>query len=79
MRCRNDLAISIHLLGPLEKKVRTQTPPKDPKKICALTDAACRFIGENKTKPFFAYIAHHAVHSKLQVRPETLARFEKKG
>ena len=32
----------------------------------------------NKDRPFFAYVAHHAVHVPLQARPETIARFAAK-
>ena len=56
-----------------------QPLPDNPKKIRSITDAACRFIAENKTKPFFAFVSHHAVHSPLQARPETLARFQEKA
>jgi arylsulfatase A-like enzyme len=53
--------------------------PHDPKAIFSLTDAACAFIEENRARPFFAYIPHYAVHSRLQGRPETVSRFESKA
>jgi arylsulfatase A-like enzyme len=53
--------------------------PKDPKGIFSNTDAAIKFIEANKTKPFFAYIAHHAIHANLEGKPETIDYFKKKG
>lgn len=52
--------------------------PKDPKAIFSITDAACAFIEENRERPFFAYIPHYAVHSRLEGRAETLAHFKGK-
>jgi arylsulfatase A-like enzyme len=52
--------------------------PDDPKAIFSITDAACAFIEANREKPFFAYIPHFAVHSSLQARESTLARFKDK-
>ena len=46
-------------------------PPSDPKGVYHLTRKACEFIEENKDRPFFCYLAHHAIHSALQTRPET--------
>lgn len=51
----------------------------DPKKVFSITRAAAAFIETNQARPFFAYVAHHAVHTALQARPETLARFEEKA
>lgn len=53
--------------------------PNDPKAIFSITDAACEFIDANRAKPFFAYIPHYAVHSRLEGRAETLARFKSKA
>ena len=47
----------------------------DPKGIFAITRAACKFMETNRDRPFFAYVAHHAVHVPLQARPETITRF----
>ncbi len=52
---------------------------KDPKGIFSLTDAAISFMKENKTKPFFTYLAHHAIHSELEAKPETIEYFKRKG
>lgn len=52
--------------------------PDDPKGIYSLTKAAIGFIEQNKDKPFFAYIAHHAIHTALEARPSSLAKFKAK-
>lgn len=49
--------------------------PADPKAIFSISRAACEFIEANQQQPFFAYIPHYAVHSRLEGRAETLARF----
>jgi len=53
--------------------------PTDPKAIFSITDAACAFIEENRERPFFAYLPHYAVHSRLESRAETLAHFKNKS
>ena len=53
-------------------------PPEDPKGVFTLTRKACEFIRSNKDQPFFCYLAHHAIHTPLQGRPETLAKFQAK-
>ncbi len=53
-------------------------PPEDPKGVFTLTRKAIEFIAANKSRPFFCYIAHHAIHTPLQGRPETLAHFKAK-
>jgi len=52
--------------------------PEDPKGIFSITAAACDFLEANKDRPFFLYVPHFAVHSPLQSRAETLARFKQK-
>ena len=52
--------------------------PEDPKGIYSLTRAAVNFIETNKDKPFFAYLAHHAIHTALEARPASLAKFQAK-
>lgn len=52
--------------------------PDDPKGIYSLTRAAGDFIESNRQRPFFAYLAHHAIHTALEARPSTLARFQSK-
>jgi len=52
--------------------------PDDPKAIFSMTEAACDFMEANRDRPFFAYVSHYAVHSTLQARADTLARFRGK-
>ena len=52
--------------------------PEDPKGIYSLTRATVSFIEQNKDKPFFAYVAQHAIHSALEARPASLAKFKAK-
>jgi arylsulfatase A-like enzyme len=52
--------------------------PADPKGIYSLTRAATQFIEQNKDRPFFAYVAHHAIHTALEARPASLAKFKAK-
>jgi arylsulfatase A-like enzyme len=58
--------------------INKKGPPSDPKGVFVLTQKAIDFITANKSRPFFCYLAHHAIHSPLQARPETLARFNAK-
>lgn len=51
---------------------------EDPKGIYSMTKAACEFMEQHKDKPFLLYVPHHAIHTPLQARKETLARFETK-
>lgn len=53
-------------------------PPEDPKGVFTLTEKALEFITQNKERPFFCYLPHHAIHTPLQSRPETLAKFKAK-
>ncbi len=53
-------------------------PPEDPKGVFTLTRKACEFFETNKDQPFFCYLAHHAIHSPLQGRAETMAKFAAK-
>ncbi len=52
--------------------------PEDPKGIYSFTKAAVGFIEQNKDQPFFAYLAHHAIHTALEARPASLAKFKAK-
>jgi arylsulfatase A-like enzyme len=56
----------------------TQGGSDDPKHVYTITRAACEFIEANRDRPFFAYLAHHAVHSALEARPATLKHFQEK-
>lgn len=53
--------------------------PDDPKKLFSITRAAADFIETNTNRPFFAFIAHHAVHTRLEARAATLAKFLEKA
>jgi len=59
--------------------VRPGGNKEDPKRAYSITRATCNFIEQNKTRPFFAFVSHHAVHTALQSRPATLSRFEEKA
>jgi arylsulfatase A len=52
--------------------------PRGPKSIDFLTDATIWFIAQNKDKPFFVTLSHHAVHIPVQANPETTAKYEQK-
>lgn len=52
--------------------------PQDPKAIFSITEAACAFMEANRERPFFAYLPHYAVHSRLEGRPGTMEHFKNK-
>lgn len=54
-------------------------PPEDPKGVFTLTRKAIDFMTANRQRPFFCYLAHHAIHTPLQARPESLAKFTAKS
>lgn len=62
-----------------ENPIKKRNESKDPKGIFSLTDAAINFMKENKGKPFFTYLAHHAIHSELEAKPGTIEYFKRKG
>jgi arylsulfatase A-like enzyme len=43
-----------------------------------LTDETLKFIRSHKNKPFFAVLAHYAVHTPLQAKMEKISKYEKK-
>jgi arylsulfatase A-like enzyme len=53
---------------------------EDPKTAFSMTTRASDFIREAVTdgKPFYAHIAHYAVHTAMAARPETYTRFRDK-
>lgn len=51
----------------------------DPKGIYKITNAAGKFFDDNRERPFFAYVSHHAIHTSLQFHQETLDRFKDKS
>jgi arylsulfatase A-like enzyme len=50
----------------------------NPKGIYSLTRAAGEFMEKNKDRPFLVYLPHYAIHTGLQARDSTLARFKAK-
>jgi arylsulfatase A len=40
-----------------------------------LAEEAVRFIGDNRERPFFLYLAHYAVHIPLQAKDELVERY----
>ena len=43
-----------------------------------LTDETIRFIEANPTKPFFAFLSFHTVHTPLEAKPEVAEKYAKK-
>jgi arylsulfatase A len=41
-----------------------------------LTAEACQFMEANKTKPFFIYMPHYAVHTPIQGKPDVVAKYQ---
>jgi arylsulfatase A len=41
-----------------------------------ITQAALKFITENKSNPFFAYVAYHSVHIPLNVRRDLIEKYK---
>jgi arylsulfatase A-like enzyme len=62
----------------MDKNHKGSGASEDPKAIYTITKAACSFIEENKDRPFFAYVAHHAIHVDQQARQASLDRFSAK-
>ncbi len=54
---------------------------EDPKGVFSITRNSLRFMAGStaEKKPFFAYVSHHAIHSSLEAKPETLAKFKAKA
>lgn len=51
----------------------------DPKSIYQITEGACRFMEQNRDRPFFAYVSHHATHMGIQARQAMYDKFAGKG
>jgi arylsulfatase A-like enzyme len=58
---------------------KKRNDPNDPKGIYSLTQKAVDYIEVKREKPFFIYLAHHAIHSDLEARPASIAKFKAKG
>lgn len=50
----------------------------DPKGIFSITREAGKFMEASHAngEPFFAYVAHHAIHTALEARPSTIEKFK---
>lgn len=59
------------------QKSRTTKEP-GPKQIDLLTDQTLWFIEQNKDKPFFVTLSHHAVHIRLEATEELIEKYEMK-
>ena len=74
--------VSFDSFGENEEKEGTEGnksgPPSDPKGVFTLTRKACEFMAANREKPFFCYLAHHAIHTPLQGQKESLEKFRAK-
>lgn len=64
-----------------ENPNQRRNEPEDPKSAFTITRSACEFIEKNHAahQPFFAFVSHHAIHSALEARPATLAKFQAKA
>ena len=57
-------------------KIPTLTEGKDGDYLTdRLADEAVRFIEKARDRPFFLYLAHFAVHTPIQARPELVAKY----
>lgn len=52
---------------------------KDPKGIYRITSGASKFMEDNKDRPFFLYVAHHATHMMIQANDDMYAKFKGKA
>ena len=57
-------------------KVLPTKTENDPKSAATITNLALQFLDNNKDKPFFLYVAHHAVHLPIEAPKETIAKYE---
>jgi len=61
-------------------RAKKTSKEKDPKHVYTYTKFASDFIEQNKDRPFFLYLSHHAVHVPIEAKPETEAKYAgKKG
>jgi arylsulfatase A-like enzyme len=60
-------------------KIPTLTEGKDGDYLTdRLAEEAVRFVERSKDRPFFLYLAHFAVHTPIQGRPELVAKYRAK-
>ncbi len=55
---------------------KTRAP--GPKRIDLLTDQTIWFIEQNKQRPFFVTLSHHAVHIRLEATPDKIEKYQAK-
>ena len=55
---------------------KTRSP--GPKRIDLLTDQTLWFIEQNRGRPFFVTLSHHAVHIPLEATPEAVEKYRNK-
>ena len=62
-------------------EVKTARPEVDPKKIFSVNNAGIQFIEEatHENKPFFLYMAHHAVHADYEARDDLIQKYADLG
>jgi arylsulfatase A len=63
---------------PDDARGRSPGSSDDEKGEFGLTEAALKFIGENKEKPFFLYLPYNSVHIPLGARHELVEKYEKR-
>jgi len=51
---------------------------RNDKQVTGFTDAAIKFISENRDKPFFLHLSHHTVHIPLEAPKELIEKYERK-
>lgn len=61
------------------KTARISNGPEGEYLTDRLTEEALKFIRENKTRPFFLYMPHYAVHTPLQAKKEMIGKYKSKG
>ncbi len=70
--------VTARALGPDFRQWR-KTKGAGPKQIDLLTEQTLYFIQQNKDRPFFVTLSHHAVHIRLEAREETIAKYRRKA
>jgi len=68
-----DLSTSNGMNGPNQKHYGSPTVAR------TMTDAAVKFIDDNKDKPFFLYVAHWDVHGPIRALKEVVAKYKSKS
>lgn len=53
--------------------------PKDEFLTDRLTEEAVNFMEKNKSRPFFIYLPHYAVHTPIQGKPDVVAKYQAKA